>query len=261
VVITGLSDTPGGDLLMSGYLTTDATFGTTSIASAGGDTYGWISSYNTSSGSWNWANGLGGSSYDVISDVLVAPGGSSGAVVMSSASSFSVAGDAFSPLGFNDSIVAVFDANNGNWLRGFFAGSTGDDFPSAVGVSTAGQVVVGGIFADTIDFASTGGSSHTSSSDFSPYIWAMNGVLATDSDGDGVSDEEDNCPTDANPGQEDHDMDGEGDECDYDDDNDTILDNSGDDCPLGEIDWVSTSNATDKNSSTGWDLGSRVTSS
>ncbi len=254
VIITAIAETGGGNLLMSGYMTSDASFGTTLIASAGGDTFGWISSYNITSASWNWANGLGGSSYDIISDIAVSSDGNSGVVVMSSTSSFSVASDAFSPLGFNDSIVAVFDSNNGNWLRGFFAGSTANDWPAGMGVSTAGQVVVGGLFADTIDFASTGGSSHTSSSDFAPYIWAMNGVMATDSDGDGVSDEEDNCPTDSNPGQEDHDMDGEGDECDYDDDNDTILDNSGDDCPLGEIGWVSTSDAMDKNSSTDWDL-------
>jgi len=254
VIITAITENGGSNLLMSGHLTSDASFGTTLIASAGGETFGWISSYNITSGNWNWANGLGGSSYDIISDIAAAPGGNSGIVAMSSASSFSVASDSFSPQGFNDSIVAVFDANTGNWLRGVFAGSTANDWPQSMGVSSAGQVVVGGLFADTIDFSSTGGSSHTSSSDFAPYIWAINGILADDSDGDGVSDEEDNCPSDANPGQEDHDLDGEGDECDYDDDNDTILDNSGDDCPLGEVDWVSNSDDMDKDSSTDWDL-------
>ena len=38
--------------------------------------------------------------------------------------------------------------------------------------------------------------------------------VATDSDGDGVPDSEDNCPDNANPGQEDSDADGLGDACD-----------------------------------------------
>ena len=45
-------------------------------------------------------------------------------------------------------------------------------------------------------------------------------TCAPDSDGDGVSDPDDNCPAVANPGQEDNDGDGDGDICDDDDDND-----------------------------------------
>lgn len=49
----------------------------------------------------------------------------------------------------------------------------------------------------------------------------------TDTDGDGVADADDNCPTTANPGQEDTDGDGIGDVCDDDDDNDGVLDVEG----------------------------------
>ena len=52
-----------------------------------------------------------------------------------------------------------------------------------------------------------------------------------DSDGDGIPDENDNCPNDPNPDQKDNDLDGIGDVCDPDDDNDTITD-SIDNCPL-----------------------------
>jgi C1A family cysteine protease len=51
-----------------------------------------------------------------------------------------------------------------------------------------------------------------------------------DSDGDGVPDIVDNCPSDYNPDQTDTDGDGIGDACDDDDDNDTVADAS-DNCP------------------------------
>jgi subtilisin-like proprotein convertase family protein len=47
-----------------------------------------------------------------------------------------------------------------------------------------------------------------------------------DFDGDGLKDEVDNCPDDANASQVDTDGDGLGDACDTDDDNDTVLDTS-----------------------------------
>lgn len=52
-----------------------------------------------------------------------------------------------------------------------------------------------------------------------------------DDDGDGVPDEEDNCPGVANPDQTDTDGDGRGDACDEDDDGDGVPDEE-DNCPL-----------------------------
>jgi len=58
--------------------------------------------------------------------------------------------------------------------------------------------------------------------------------LLFDTDGDGIVDVSDNCPNDANAGQENNDGDALGDVCDPDDDNDGILDGS-DSAPFDEF--------------------------
>ena len=60
------------------------------------------------------------------------------------------------------------------------------------------------------------------------------GILAdagADTDGDGIPNENDNCPNDVNTNQLNTDGDKQGDACDPDDDNDTVLDVN-DNCPL-----------------------------
>jgi RHS repeat-associated protein len=60
---------------------------------------------------------------------------------------------------------------------------------------------------------------------------AQTAVGQPDSDGDGVSDDVDNCPNDPNPEQTDTDSDTQGDACDPDDDGDGVVDTL-DNCPL-----------------------------
>ena len=56
------------------------------------------------------------------------------------------------------------------------------------------------------------------------YVIYADVAIAADSDGDGVPDTVDNCPSDYNPNQTDTDGDGLGDACDDDDDNDAFSD-------------------------------------
>ena len=56
-------------------------------------------------------------------------------------------------------------------------------------------------------------------------------LFFSDSDGDGIQDNEDNCPMTSNPDQLNNDGDSQGDICDPDDDNDGVLD-EGDYCPF-----------------------------
>ena len=80
------------------------------------------------------------------------------------------------------------------------------------------------IVEDTFDF--DGGSINV----FELEICA-GGIFTFDRDGDGVIDDEDNCPDTANANQLDSDGDGIGDVCDPDDDNDGVLDVN-DNCPF-----------------------------
>jgi len=138
-----------------------------------------------------------------------------------------------------DLYMAKLDSN-GNWDWVENLGSTADDLFADLAVNMSDIPAAFGSFQSTIN---KGTQSVTSSGGLDLVIWALDPVNNADSDNDGVNDLTDNCPSTNNPLQIDSDLDGDGDECDYDDDNDGITDNSGDDCPRGGA-WNWTSNAT-----------------
>ena len=138
-----------------------------------------------------------------------------------------------------DLYMAKLDSN-GNWDWVETLGGTSDDLFADITVNSTGIPTVFGSFQSTIN---KGTQSITSGAGLDLVIWSVDPINNADKDNDGVNDLLDNCPNKNNPLQIDSDLDGDGDECDYDDDNDGITDNSGDDCPRGGA-WNWTSNST-----------------
>jgi hypothetical protein len=138
-----------------------------------------------------------------------------------------------------DLYIAQLDSS-GNWEWVENLGSSSDDLFGGLSVNSTGIPAAFGSFQSTIN---KGSQSVTSSWGLDLVIWTLDPINNADGDNDGVNDLTDNCPNTNNPMQIDSDLDGNGDECDYDDDNDGITDNSGDDCPRGGA-WNWTSDST-----------------
>ncbi len=112
---------------------------------------------------------------------------------------------------YDSGAVYLFDIGTGSLLQSIEnpLPDARDAFGTSVGIS--GNVMVVGTPQDDTDGVQAGAA----------YLYRSG---PEDADEDGVADDEDNCPIDPNPNQEDTDQDGEGDACDVDDDNDTIDD-------------------------------------
>jgi hypothetical protein len=148
-------------------------------------------------------------------------------------------GNYITSAGSGDGFIAQLD-NMGNWDWVESIGGPDYDIFSDVAVNDTGNYSGTGSYQSTIN---KGTQSITSSGGLDIFIWAIDPAQNADRDNDGVNDQEDNCPDDNNPLQIDSDLDSDGDECDYDDDNDGITDNNGDDCPRGgSWNWTSNQN-------------------
>jgi hypothetical protein len=104
----------------------------------------------------------------------------------------------------------VFVRSGTTWSQQAYLKASNADAHDKFGehaVAISGDTVV--VSAHFEDSNSTGGESDNSASDAGAAY-----VFTPDTDGDGIPDVTDNCPNDANPGQEDADGDGMGDVCD-----------------------------------------------
>jgi len=191
------------------------------------------------SGTTSWATSAGGSTYaERVYSIAETSTGDfiAGGMVFGSAD-FGI--HVANTNGGADLYMAQLDSS-GTWDWVETLGSSSDDLFADLAVNMSDVPAAFGSFQSTIN---KGTQSVTSSGGLDLIVWALDPVNNADQDNDGVNDLTDNCPSTNNPLQIDSDLDGDGDECDYDDDNDGITDNSGDDCPRGGA-WNWTSDST-----------------
>jgi len=223
-------------LYISGIFTGTANGPGFSLTSAGGQDI--FVAKVSSSGSYMWADSAGTTNDDSVEDIAALANGDV-FITGSFSPSMDIGTDSVNSAGYKDGYIAHI-TSDGDWDWIESIGGTDYDYSFAIAASDQGRIASTGAFAASVTKGSTTISS-TSSLDL--FVWEVDPILNKDSDDDGVIDLEDNCPGVINTEQTDSDFDGLGDECDYDDDNDGITDNSGDDCPRGgKFNWTSDRN-------------------
>jgi hypothetical protein len=123
----------------------------------------------------------------------------------------------------------VFERSDSSWTQRAYlkASNTDDSDQFGWSVAVSGDMVVVGALYESSNATEINGDQLDNSAPAAGAAY----VFVFDTDGDGVTDDVDNCPLLANGNQVNTDGDGQGDACDPDDDNDTILDPA-DNCPV-----------------------------
>lgn len=241
-------DVEGENSFVGGLYGGTASFGSHSVTAAASSNAGFIAKMDAA-GTWQWASSTNGTGVQYIGGLDVDTGGiafsggfSSGQTSSATFGTTSLTGTYF------EMVAGVMDAS-GNWLWAKNGGSAGDDGyynwgTGGVGWLPSGDIVSVGHICQGMQSSCTatfGSDTLTvTPGQYNTYYGLPPAVAvwkqASDADGDGISDSQDNCPFVANAGQEDIDSDSIGNVCDSDADNDGLA-NDVDDCDGPAVNW------------------------
>jgi hypothetical protein len=161
---------------------------------------------------------LGGTSADNGAGIAIDPDGQANVSGGTSSNNFPVTSGAFQPAfgGVNDAFFAKLNSSGTALMYATYLGGTANDFSTGVAIDAEGHAyLIGDTFSD--DFPVSPGAFQTakrgSSITSDAFVAKLEIPVVTDTDADGVPDEDDNCPTTPNPDQADTDGDGVGDAC------------------------------------------------
>lgn len=151
----GIDTDEAGNCFITGYFASSASFGSTTLYSAGGnDDY--IAKLDTN-GNWLWAKRAGGTSSDYAYAVATDPAGNI-FITGYFYTNASFGTSTLSSNGATDVFVAKLD-NNGTWLWAKNGGGTGTDYGYGIAADNFGNCLITGYFSDTALFGSTSLSS------------------------------------------------------------------------------------------------------
>jgi hypothetical protein len=187
----GISTLPDGSAIVIGRFQGTATFGSTTLTSAGASTDVFLAKVNPS-GAYVWATQAGGSLSDIGYGISTLPDGS--AVVTGSFRGTATFGTTtLTSAGDDDVFVAKVDAS-GSYVWATQAGSSSDDFGKGISAMPDGSAVVTGYFQSTATFGSTTLTSTGDADVFvakvdrsGTYVWATRASGSSDDVGYGIS--------------------------------------------------------------------------
>ena len=187
----GISTLPDGSAIVIGRFQGTATFGSTTLTSAGASTDVFLAKVNPS-GAYVWATQAGGSLSDIGYGISTLPDGS--AVVTGSFRGTATFGTTtLTSAGDDDVFVAKVDAS-GSYVWATQAGSSSDDVGKGISALPDGSAVVTGYFQSTATFGSTTLTSTGDADVFvakvdrsGTYVWATRASGSSDDVGYGIS--------------------------------------------------------------------------
>ena len=224
------------NLYFSGYFSGSTNAQSISLTSSGGNDMHVMKVFNNGAFDWGISGGKA-STDDSIEKITVSDSGTVFATG-NFAGTLTLGSQTVTSSGNDDAFVASI-TSTGSW--GWTESFGGNSYETSLGIDyqSNGNIGVGGAFAEQV---TKGAQTITSVNGIDLFVWEIDPSRNLDTDQDTVLDKNDNCPFVSNANQENWDRDEQGDACDYDDDNDGITDNDGDDCPRGgAFNWTSDS--------------------